>query len=64
MRNTKLRGQAFWVYGKTMVLRGNKDALACEALHRMVGTVMTKLHLYGLCPCGKGQNLVAQANTK
>ena len=30
----------------------------------MVGTVMAKFHLVGLCAAGQGQNLMAQANTK
>jgi hypothetical protein len=36
----------------------------CEHLHRVVGAVVTELHLHGARAAGQGQQLVAQADTE
>lgn len=47
-----------------MVLTGDADPSAGEFLNRMVGAVMTELHLEGASTAGQRHDLVPQANAK
>ena len=59
MRRSQVGGQGFFINRKAMVLAGDADASRIEVFHRMVGAMVTKLHLEGFGPAGQRHDLVA-----
>jgi hypothetical protein len=45
MGNAQMTGQMIRIYGKAMVLGGNKDPLGIQLLHGMIGTMVAEFHL-------------------
>ena len=64
MSHLKFVGQILLGDGETMVLAGHYHSLVAQALHGVIGAMMTKLHLLGAGPAGQRQNLMAQTNPK
>ncbi len=56
--------QAVLVHREAVVLGGDHHCVVVQALHRVVGTVVAKLHLDGLGTGGETQQLVTQADAK
>jgi hypothetical protein len=48
MRGAQGVRQSALVHRETVVLAGDQHVFGIQLLHRMIGTVMTKLHLQGL----------------
>ena len=57
-----MRGQVFFVDGKTMVLAGDEYLLGRQVLNRVVGAVMAEFHFHGATAGCQGQQLMSQAN--
>ena len=64
VRGPHVGGECFFIHGETVVLAGDGNTSGGQVFDRMVGTVVTKFHLVGLCAAGQGQNLMAQTNTE
>ena len=47
--------QAFFIYGKAMVLGSNVNPALFKILHRMIGSMMAKFHLGSFGATGKGK---------
>jgi hypothetical protein len=56
--------QCFFIDRKTVVLTGDADTAAIKVFHRMIGAMVTKLHLEGLCATGQRHDLVAQTDAE
>src|SRR5450759_2636584 len=64
MGGAQVGGQRFFIHRKAVVLAGDADAAGIQILDRMVGAVVTKLHLEGLATTGQRHDLVSQTNAK
>ena len=64
VRGSQVGGQRFFVDRKTVVLAGDGHATRVEVFDRVIGTMVTKLHLESFGAAGQGHDLVTQANTK
>ncbi len=53
MRGAQCVRKFLLVYRKTVVLAGDHDFARRQVLHRVIGTVMTELHLHGLRTTGQ-----------
>ena len=62
VRRPQVGRQRIRINGKSVVLAGDQHLLGIEILDRVIGTVVTELHLHCLRAGGKCQQLVAQAN--
>ncbi len=52
------------IHGKTMILAGDQDLAGIEILDRVIGTMMSELHLHGLRTGRQGKELMTKANTE
>ncbi len=64
MGHAQVSRQVGFIDGKTVVLRGDHHGVVIEIFHRMVATVMAKLHLHGFRTAGQRQQLMAKTDTK
>ncbi|MOA15969.1 hypothetical protein D3C78_1361580 [compost metagenome] len=64
VRDAQFGRQVVFVYRKTMVLRGDHDAVVIQIFYRVVAAVVAKLHLHGFCTAGQSQQLMAEADAE
>ena len=64
MRFNHALRQRLPIDSKPMIHRRDFNFTTFLIAHRMVGTVMTMVHLYGFSAKRQGQHLVAKTNTK
>jgi hypothetical protein len=64
VRRLHLRRQGLLIDREAVILTADHDLTSRQHLHRMIGTMMTELHLHGPCAGGQTQQLMPQTDAE